>query len=227
MKRLLGLAVLAVVLYMFVPVSYAQPSSFYYLIYNVSTTVNGSDYDAYTAVTIPLKGYLVLEFADSRDGLVDANLILYGKDEAGSKKYVQLNLSDDNAYLSADIWSVGKLINAQLWSTGEEPFYFGTMLTGKATQKDIGWGASHKKWVATSIKGVAIVWDNFLLGPSADQDVSGTSTVSASLDLKTTKLVNANDWTQEMIIETGGTIAGKYQKSLIEKLAGYSAATLP
>ena len=61
------------------------------------------------------------------------------------------------------------------------------------------------------------MWDDMLLD-HADQDILGTGTVSASLDLKTTKLVNANGWTQENIIETGGTIAGKHQNSLIEIL---------
>ncbi len=37
----------------------------------------------------------------------------------------------------------------------------------------------------------------------ADDDILGTGDVSASLDPKTTKLVNANGWTQDNIIETG------------------------
>jgi len=223
MKRLLGLAVLLAMLYMCLP-AYAN-SVYYYLIYNVSTTVKGSDYDAYTAVSIPLKGYLVLEFVDSCDGLADANLILYGKDQAGNKKYVQLNLSDNNAYLGASIWSVGNLTNAQLWSTGTEPFYFGSMLTGKGALKDIGMGTSDKKLVASSLKGVVIVWDYFVLGPSANQDVSGTATITASLWTVVTKYANTNGWTQDQIINTGDG----QKDGLIQILQGngFTAATVP
>jgi hypothetical protein len=72
-----------------------------------------------------------------------------------------------------------------------------------------------------------IVWDGMMFDPN--DEVAGGGTISASLDLKTTKLVNKNGWTQENIVETGGTIAGKHQKSLIEILTSqhYNPAVLP
>jgi hypothetical protein len=223
MKRLLGLAVLFVVLCVSVP-SYGY-TGYYYLIYNVSTTVTGGDNSTDAKVTIPLKGYLVLEFADGCDTLADANLILYGNDANTPKKqkvYFQLNKSDDNAFLEAHVWHVSDLIFVDFW--GRLPSDFEITLQGKTAAKDIGWGTTHKKQVASSIKGVTIAWDGFLLGP-AGQDVSGTATASASLDLKTTKYVNANSWTSDMIIEIG--LPG--HSGLIPMLEdkGYNPATLP
>ena len=72
MKRLLGLAVLFVVLSVCVPSSYAVP--IHYLIYNISMTVKGADRATDAIVTIPMKGYLVLLFADGCDAPLNANL---------------------------------------------------------------------------------------------------------------------------------------------------------
>ena len=61
-----------------------------------------------------------------------------------------------------------------------------------------------------------------------DDNIAG-GTISMALDLKTTTLVNKNGWTQDKIIETGGTIAGKHQNSLIQILTAkhFNPATLP
>jgi hypothetical protein len=223
----MGLAVLLVVLSMCVP-SYGN----FFLIYNVSTTVKGADSATDAKATVALKGYLVLNLTDANGYVVDANLIMYGNDANTPKKqkvYVQLNYSDSADYLSADVWYIGDLMFVDFW--GDSPWDFEIMLQGKASYKDVGWGTGpgDEAWAASSIKGVNMVWDKFLLGPNGDQDVSGTATASASLDLKTTKLVNKNGWTQENIVETGGTIAGKHQNSLIEILTAkhYNPAVLP
>jgi hypothetical protein len=224
MKRLLGLVVLFVVLYMYVPASYGAPASYYFLIYNVSTTVKGADADTDAKVTIPLKGYLVLKFADGCDTLVDANLILYGNDSntpKKQKKYVQLNHSDDADLLGAYVWHVGDLIFVDFW--GRDIFDFEITMQGKESLKDIGFGTT-KQTVASSIKGVTIVWYDFLLGPSPDQDVSGTANASATLWTTGTKYVNQNGWTQDEIINGKGLDDGLLQ---ILENKKYSAATLP
>ena len=102
MKRLLGLAVLFVVLCASVP-SYG-----YFLIYNVSYTVNGADKSTNAKVTIPLKAYLVVNLDDSNNELVDANLILYGNEASTSKKkvYDQLNYTGIPGRLGGHVWYV-------------------------------------------------------------------------------------------------------------------------
>jgi len=210
MKRLLGLSVLFVVL------SVSVPSYGFFLIYNLSTTVKGADYDTDLKTTVPLKAYLVLNLNDISGDVVDANLIMYGKDTTKTKVYVQLNESDSAGFLSADIWYIGDYTFVDIWSY-DNPFDFEMLLSGKEALKDIGFGAGDKVWVAGSIKGVNMVWDGFLLG-AAGQDVSGTSNASASLYTVATKAVNRDSWTQDEIVD-----------NLISILQnkGYVAATLP
>ncbi|MGA2678079.1 MAG: hypothetical protein ABSF37_02120 [Sedimentisphaerales bacterium] len=217
MKRLLGLAVLFVIL------SASVPSYGYFLIYNLSSTVKGVNNS--TPVSISWKAYLVLSF-DNSDNAVDANMIMYGKDSNNVKVYVQLNYSDSAHLFDSDsFWQKGASKAFDFWSESDHPFDFVGFVIGKSKTTNIG--LSNTKNIAGSLTGTMIVWDNMLF--NASDNIAGSGTVSMSLDLKTTKLVNANGWTQENIIETGGTIAGKHQKSLIEILTAqhYNPATLP
>jgi hypothetical protein len=205
------------------------PSYGYFLIYNVSTTVKGGDYYTDTKVTIPLKGYLVLNL-DADGYEVDVNLILYGNDANTTKKqkvYVQLNQSNDPNIdgLEANVWYISDLMFVNFWWYNGAPFNFEMMLQGKAALKDIGFGTSDKGWVAGSVKGVNMVWSNFLLGPDLNQDISGTSNASATLDLKATKYVNFNGWTQDTIILNGD--GGREGLIPMLESKGYVAATLP
>jgi hypothetical protein len=225
MKRLLGLVILFVVL------SVCVPSYGYFLIYNVSTTVKGADDNTGAKTTIPLKGYLVLNL-DANDALVDANLIMYGNDANTPKKqkvYVQLNQSNDPQIesLAADVWYIGDFIFVDFWNYNfnNRPLYFEILLQGKVALKDIGFGASEKKQVAGSIKGVNMVLDGFQLGPDPNQDVSGTANASATLDLKATQYVNFHSWTQETIILNGDS--GRDGLIQILQGKGFVATTLP
>ena len=195
MKRLLGLTVLFVILSVSVP-SYGN-SGYYFLIYNISCTVKGADNEL--AVSIPLKGYLVLKFADGCDTLVDANLIMYGKDKLDNnmKTYVQLNHSaSDSTYVDARIYHNGNFIGFDVWSYDRTPFYFELFAVGKTASKNIGYSST--ELVASSSKGPISVWGNMLL--DADDNILGTGDVSVSLDLKTTTLANQNNWTSDDII---------------------------
>jgi hypothetical protein len=223
MRRLLGLAVLFVVLSVCVS-AYGN----FFLIYNISTTVKGADYNTDAKVSIPLKGYLVLNLTDADGFVADANLILYGNDANTPKKqkvYVQLNYSDSDEFLNINVWYISDLMFVDFWTDG--PWDFEIMLQGKASYKDVGWGTApgDEAWAASSIKGVSMVWDNFLLGSDPDQDVSGTSNASATLDIKATKYVNAQGWTQEQVIEIGSPAHLGLIPMLESK--GYVAATLP
>jgi hypothetical protein len=221
MRRLVGLAVLFVVLCVSVP-SYGVVSSNYFLIYNVSCTVKGANNS--NKASIPWKAYCVVKL-DGSDSLVDVNLIMYGKDSTKAKVYVELDYhATGSYYLDEDLWWQGDFVVLDFWDY-TDPFDFEGLVTGLSAPKDIGLGTTQKKWVASSLTGPMTAYGSMLF----DQYdyIAGGGIISASLDLKTTKLVNANGWTQENIIETGGDIAGKHQKSLIERLAGYSAAVLP
>ena len=72
----MGLVVLFVIL------SVCVPSYGFFLIYNVTGPVKGVNDEA--KATIPLKGYLVFQLDDIAGTLVDANLIIYGKDSSES-----------------------------------------------------------------------------------------------------------------------------------------------
>jgi hypothetical protein len=216
MKRLLGLAVLFVVLSVCVPTSYAVPT--HYLIYNISTTVKGADRETDAKVNIPMKGYLVLLFADGCDAPADANLFLYGNDSNTPKKkvYVQLNARGSDNFLAASAWHIGDLMFVDL--QGNSPFEFKIMLQGKLALKDIGFGTPDKRSIASSIKGVNIAEGSFLLGPIGGQWVSGTGSASGTLYTAVTKAANADSRTlDEIIDELKSILAGK----------GFIAATLP
>jgi hypothetical protein len=223
MKRLLaGLGVL-------VMLGMCASSFGYILVYNVSTTVKGADYDTDAKVSIPLKGYLVLNLDDSDGDLIDANLIMYGNDANTPKKqkvYVQLNYSDSADDLGADVWYVADYMFVDFW--GRSPWDFEIMLQGKAKWRDIG--AADTQWVASSIKGVNLVWDGFLLGPG-DQEVSGTANASATLWTAAVKAINdpLETWTQDEVVVTGKDIGSGHENSLIERLVAqhYQAAELP
>jgi hypothetical protein len=219
MRRLLGLAVMFVVLCMCVP-SYGD----YFLIYNTSCTVKGANNSNKTS--IPWKAYCVVDLNDS-DALVDVNLIMYGKDSTKANVYVELDYdATGGRNLQAQSWWQGDFLVLDIWDYNT-PFDLEGLVVGLTAPKDIGLGTLNKKWVASSMTGPMTLWGSMLF----DQDdyIAGGGTISAKLDLKTTTLVNKNGWTQDQIVETGGTIAGKHQNSLIQILTAqhYSPATLP
>ena len=113
-----------------------------------------------------MKGYLVLNLNDSDDSLVDANLIMYGKNTSGTKVYVVLDSTDDpnTDMLDASVWYIGDLMFINFWAY-ESPFYFEILMHGRAAWRDIGFGIFDEEWVASSVRGVNMVWEGFLLGP--------------------------------------------------------------
>jgi hypothetical protein len=199
MKRLMGLVVLFVVLSMCVP-SYG-----YFLIYNLSGSAKGVN-DGVKA-SIPWKGYFVVKIIG--DNVVDANLIMFGKDSAKAKVYVEfdkdatgvtkLTVTPDILGSLPDIFLTLDIV------CNTADFDFEGLTIGKAAIVDIGTGT---QGVTKSAKGVFIVREGRLLN-SAD-DITGTGTISSSLWLPATKYVNQNSWTQEQIINTGDS----HQKSL-------------
>ena len=211
MKRLLACLIVLVVF------GICSPSFGYMLLYKVSTTVKGADDDTGEKVRIPLKGYLLLNL-DDNNNIDDANLILYGRDTDREKKYVMLNYSDSADLLGADLWYVGDFVFVDIW--GRDAFNFEIFFSGKTKLRNVGLGSDEKKSIARSINGVTIVWEDFLLGPSDDQEVSGSAKASATLWTRAIKTINDPDdtLTQDEAVDL-----------LIDILEdkNYEAATLP
>jgi hypothetical protein len=214
MKRISAILVAMVMLMM-------CTSSFgYFLIYNASSSVKGVNGTA--AASIAWKGYLVMNLNDSTDELVDANLVMYGKDSNKNKVYVVLNQSDSDGFLHTDLWSQGNFVVFNLWSY-VNPFDFEGLVIGKGAVKDVGFGSSDLKWVGSSIKGTSMVWDGMLLDP--DDEIAATGTISASLYTVATKAVNTYGMTQDQIVVSGYLTYPSIIQLLQSK--GYVAATLP
>jgi hypothetical protein len=195
MRRLLGLAVLFVVLCASVP-SYG-----YFLIYKVSATINGDDEATDQKVTIPLKAYLVLQFNDSNGSLTDVDLVLYGKNTHGRKVYLPSVYCYNNQPNGTNVRFIGKDMVVSL--VVEDFYNLEILMSGPASLKDIGMGTSDKKLAAVIIKGVASVWGGHILGPYSSQEVSGTANVSATLWIKGTRRANQLGWSQDTLIFYG------------------------
>ena len=113
MKRLSALFVVLVML------GICTSSYGYFLIYKLSGTIRGAMYnrsdtktigitvDDTNAVTIPFRGLLVMNLViNDTNSLIDANMIIYGRDTNDHKVYVQLNAHDSNEFLDPFIhWS--------------------------------------------------------------------------------------------------------------------------
>jgi hypothetical protein len=217
MKRLLGLVVLFVVLCVSVP-SYGEN---HFLIYNLSGSVKGVNGNE--PASISWKGYLVMYLSDA-PAILDANMIIYGKDSTKAKVYVELGYKATGATkltVTPDVHISSKDVVSLVVDIACETstFDFEGLTIGKASFIDIGLG--DKRWVAKSAKGSMLLRGSMLLDP--DDYIEGTSAVSSSLWAPATKYVNQNGWTSDMIINTGDSS----QKSLTQILEakGYTDAT--
>ena len=174
----------------------------YFLIYNVSASVKGADDNTGLAATIPLKGYLVLNLSGPVT-VEDANLVLYGNDSNTPKKqkaYIELSYTEMADGHFVEMTHIGDFIFLEIAEYADPgPFYFDVYVMGKWKEKDISGTLTP---VASSMKGALVVWSGYLLGPSPDQDISGTSNISLTLNNTYTKYVNGTDptWTQDQIL---------------------------
>jgi hypothetical protein len=212
MKRLLGLAVIFLVL------SVCVPSYGYFLIYNVSGSVKGVNNEL--AASIPWKAYLVVNL-DSNDEFVDANLVMYGKDSTKKSVYVQLNYSDGAHSLDIDISNKGSgFIAIDLRTDVNTPLNYEALIIGKTKLTDVG--LADKKLVPSSLTGTMIVRNDMFF--AATDNLTGTGTVSATLYAKATKAVNTYGLTQDEIIVSGFSGYPGMLQTLTDK--GFSAAIL-
>ncbi len=183
---------LPVALVMLLVLGVCAQSYGFLVVYNVASTVRGLDDE--TAVTIPLKGYLVLNLDDADGDLVDANLILYGKNPAKHKVYVVLNDSDSNDFLDISMRPQG---NYQVLNfSGAGFFIFRVLSIGKVKATNVG--LDEKKEIATALQGVISVFSGVLLDTS--QDITATGGFVAVNWTPATKFINKEGWTQDQIV---------------------------
>jgi hypothetical protein len=233
MKRLSALFVVLVML------GISTSSYGYFLIYNLTGTIRGIIYnradtntmgiDDTNAVTIPFKGSLVMNLDNDTNSLIDANMIIDGKDPNGHKVYVQLNASDSNGFLNPNILERGNKRRFYVLN-GKSPFDFNSFMLGTVRNTDIG--LAHRKLIATTLKGAITVEDSIFL--DVDHNITGVGTISASLfTLATNGVNNLNNTfpitprTQDEIIDALKGIGIYNNKYYNHPLWDYTALSIP
>jgi hypothetical protein len=185
----------------------------YFLVYNLSSTVYGIDdtniYDTNLAM-IPFKGYLVMDFNDD-NSLIDANMILYGRDPNNHKVYVQLNSSDSNEFLYSYVLERGNVRNFY-GLNGRPPFDFNSFMMGDV--RDVNIGLANRRPLAPSLKGGFTGERGIFF--SLNQKFGEVGNISASLYTFATKTANGTPpQTQDNIInELTGILADKQYSKL-------------
>jgi hypothetical protein len=197
MKRLSAILVVLVML------GICTSSYGYFLIYNLSGTIRGTDGTVdIKKVTTPFKGYMVLNVDNDTNSFSDANMIIYGKDPNHHKVYVLLNATDSNAFLNPNILFRAKRNFYEL--NGGSPFDFRITMLGHVYKTNIG--ISHeRKDIAPALGGVITSQEGMFLG--LDQELAGTGNISAMLYTIATKGVNdpnnhISPHTQSEIVDT-------------------------
>lgn len=196
MKRLSALFVILVML------GICTSSYGYFLIYKLSGTTRGIMYnrsDTYTkgitvddtnAVTIPFRGCLVMNLDNDTNSLIDANMIIYGRDPNNKKVYVQLNAHDSNEFL--DPYTLERGNKRHFYAlNGKSPFDFNVFMMGRVEKVNIGLPDANRILLASSLKGSITAENSMFL--SFDQKIVGVGSISASLWTLATKGVNNPD----------------------------------
>jgi hypothetical protein len=183
----------------------STPSYGYFLVYNLSGTIRGVD-DS-NKVTIPFRGYLVMNFDDDTNSLVDSNMIIYGRDPNRDKVFVQLNASDANEFLDAHI--LPRDVRNFYALNGERPFGFRSLIMGNVHRTTIG--PANRRYIAPVLKGAIREEEGIFL--DLEHNLAGVGGISASLYTSKTRLFNdpGAAWTQDTIIdELKGILEGKH-----------------
>jgi hypothetical protein len=189
----------------FVVLSVSVPSYGYFLIYNVSGSAKGAN-DGSKA-SISWKAYLLMDINDGNGILQDANMVMYGKDSTKTKVYIQFNVNGTAPLLRTYLPDQGSDFMAFNFYDYNDPFDFEGLIIGKVKSKKIGLDVN--KNVASSMKGMLMIWDGQLF--DADDYITATGNVSATLNNSFTKAVNDTDpvWTKDEIVATGKVVNGK------------------
>ncbi len=182
---------LSAVLVILVMLGICTSSYGYFLIYNMSGVIKGTDgtIDA-KKIDIHFRGYLVLNFNDDMNSLVDSNMILYGKNQQHHKVYVILNSSDVNHFLET---SASFQHERNFYSlNGHQPFDFNSLVMGNTHRKDIGRDANGhniSKVITPDMSGTFTQEQGIFF--DLDENIAAIGDVSVTLYGVATKGVNS------------------------------------
>ena len=178
------------------------PSSYgYFLVYHLYGSLKGTEGSVdIEKETTNFDGYLVMNIDVNTNALIDANMIIYGRDPNHHRIYVLLNSTDSNGFLDASILYRDDRNFYEL--NGNPPFDFRIFMRGNVHNTYIG--LSHNERITSSLSGVITNEEGMLL--AVGQELAGTGNVSASLyTLATRSSNNPNNifapWTQDEIVD--------------------------
>jgi hypothetical protein len=178
------------------------PSYGYFLVYKLEGELKGTEGAVdIEKKTTHFKGYLAMNLDDDTNSLIDANMIIYGKDPNHHKGYVLLNTTDSNGFLDASILYRDERNFYEL--NGNTPFDFRIFIVGNVHNTDIG--LPHGKRIAPSLRGAITNEEGMLL--AVGQELAGTGDISALLYGVSTRSTNSPHnifapWTQDKIVDT-------------------------
>jgi hypothetical protein len=187
MKKLTVLIAAMVVL------SVCAPSFGYILVYKLSTTVKAVDTLIDVSEVIKIKGYLIIDYNETDLEVVDADVVIYGKDQDDTPACIRMDNEVDMAIqFSPDANNFWVNFRQGGNRSGIE-----VILTGKTKLKDIGLDVN--KTIAGTLKGSLFVWDEFFIDPVRWTDLKGSGAVSAPLSSGLTKEANENSYSSNTI----------------------------
>jgi hypothetical protein len=169
---LITLAILAV----------CTPSYGVIVTYKMDMPVRAVDSDTNnTLIKVNAKAFLVMDITETEEGVfdVDANLIIYGKEPDKDKVFAVLSTNDGNDFLNIDVWEEGEIFVVDFWSDNCN-FNFEGIMLGKEKTAKFNLGLQADNDIAFSMNGVIEIWEGMLF--STAQDLTGTGTISATLD---------------------------------------------
>jgi len=199
MKKLLSVMVLVSML------AICSSSHAFFIIYKLSAAVKGVDSVTGLRMSIPLKGYLVLNNTDEDSySFQDANLILYGKQIDKTRVFVELNYNG-NQFLTMDSWVQGYSSYEFIYLSASAPFQFEGYLYGKFKNIYVSYDRVTTD-CAPSSKGVFFIDGGLddggrLLDPLLQ--IAGTATITTKIWTSFTQFVNDDPeyWTQDEIVQ--------------------------
>jgi hypothetical protein len=206
-KRKRQMKRLSAVLVVLVMLGICTSSYGYFLIYTLSGQIKGTNGTVdVKKKTISFRGYLVMNFDDDTNSIVDANMFISGKDH-DRRVYVQLNMHDSNGFLDANILPQDERNFYTLH--GNSPFGFSALIMGDVHHGRIigrdAEGLLIKKDIATSPSGAITQEEGIFL--ALDQNIAAVGNMSASFYSVATKGVNnpnnhISPHTQEGTVDT-------------------------
>ncbi len=190
----------AIVIWVLGMLGMSSSSNGYFMVYKMNGSIRGVD-DVNKKDSVHFKAYLVMNFADDVNELIDANMIIYGRNSDDRRVYTVLNASDSNGFLNARVLFRNRRNFYDI--SGNEPFNFKFFAMGEVHKTNIGL-PSREKVVSTFESEISSEDAMFL---SAGERITGVGWINATMYGLATKSINDPDndvapKTQDGIVET-------------------------